>query len=89
MGMAKGFPLRRIVEDLAPVLDKAMVAAYDGLNEYIATYERDYANDRVFVTKIEPYTGHTTSRGVLGVITAKDELDAWRFAQRFLDENFM
>lgn len=60
----------------------------DGLHEYMVFAERDYPNNSYRITKIEPFNpDQAYPRNCVGVVRAKDELDAWRFV-RMWDSDF-
>ena len=56
----------------------------DGLTKFAVWVDRDVANNRTVVRKIELYDPRKHYRGDMsGVIRAKDELDVYRFIESY------
>lgn len=79
-------------DTLGPALDKAFQDTHDsgpddGLQEFAIFAERRFDLDEYHITKIVPFDRNARYPvACVGVVRAKDELDAWRFARSYVED---
>lgn len=62
----------------------------DGLQDFAVYTEEDLLNNTHRILKIKPCKdGEPYPHGCSGLVTAKDELDAWRIAQSIINDSLL